>query len=196
MYNINFNQLASELLPAMLRSKQVVVAFVRVCISPIKALHQNFLMYRQEAIYKASFTGQIIYLEKRLNDRFDAILRRIYIENTADQSFVYLFNSSENEPRILYNNYDSTVSYVADDYVSTATGVYKCINSTTGVNPETSADWVIVAGNTYLLNQSEYALVYDFIVMVPAAINFSIPEMQAIVTYYKLAGKRFTIQTF
>jgi hypothetical protein len=196
MYNINFYQLASELLPALLRGKQVVLALVNVCLSPIRDLHQQFIAYRQEAIYKASFTGQIIYLEKRLNDRFDAILRRIYISNVADQNFTYVFNQSENELIYVYNSYNILLTYTTDDYVATSTGIYRCINSTTGVLPDTSSDWVNVSDNTYLLNQIEYNLIYDFIVMVPSVISFSQPEMQAIVNYYKLAGKRFTIQTY
>jgi hypothetical protein len=196
MYNINFNQLLAELLPPMLRLKAIVYNYCLAALSPVRDLHTQFIQFRNEAIYKASFTSQVIYLEKRLNDRFDAIMRRIYINNVADLPFVYAFNSSENENLFAYNNYDSAITYQVDDYCSTPTGVYKCIATSTGNLPDTSANFVWQHENTYLMNVSEMNLANDFIVMVESSITFDANEMRSIVNYYKLAGKRFTIQIY
>ena len=48
----------------------------------------------------------------------------------------------------------------------------------------------------YLKNKAEYSNLYDFIVMVPTAVTFDNNAMKALVNYYKLAGKRYTIQTY
>lgn len=198
MFNINWPQLAAELTPSKYRSKMKFAAWLGVLLSPVRDLHTQFLSFRQDAIYKARFTGQIIYLEKRLNDRFDPIARGIYIDNVADVNWIYVFNSSEQQlPLYAYNNYNSSTTYQVGEYAQTATGVYQCTATSTGNFPDTATTfWTRVGDSLYLQNLSEYALQFDFIVKVPAALVFDANEMKAIINYYKLAGKRYTIQPY
>lgn len=198
MYNINWPQLRQDLTPPQLRNKIKLAALLDVCLYEISQLHQFFLVERQDLIYKSGFTGQIIYLEHRLNDRFDAINRGIYIDNVADINQDYIFNAQEQVASFyLYNSYDSGTTYQAGEYAQTSTGVYRALQTTVGHLPDSSPTyWVFAQLPQYLLNTAEYQVQFDFIVMVPVAITFDINEMRSIVNYYKLAGKRFNIQTY
>jgi hypothetical protein len=48
----------------------------------------------------------------------------------------------------------------------------------------------------YLYFESEYQQTYDFIVWVPSSLVFNQTEMRAKIDLYKIAGKRYIIQTF
>jgi hypothetical protein len=48
----------------------------------------------------------------------------------------------------------------------------------------------------YLRNKIEYNTNADFIVMVPNTLTFDIYEMKGLINRYKLAGKRYLIQTY
>lgn len=48
----------------------------------------------------------------------------------------------------------------------------------------------------WLYNQTEFETNYDFIVFVPLGLQFNENQMKALINRYKLAGKRYTIQTY
>ncbi len=48
----------------------------------------------------------------------------------------------------------------------------------------------------FLYNEQEFDTNYDFIVWVPTAVTFNINRMRALINRYKLAGKRYDIQTY
>jgi hypothetical protein len=198
VFNINFGQLISDLTPDRYRGKTVLFEWHTLLYSQIKSLHTIFINYREELLYKTRFNSQVIYLEKRLNDRFDNINRGIYIDNVADKKMDYLYNKSENRsPVFHYNNYNNSTAYSVNDYAQTAVGIYKCISNSTGNTPDISPTfWTLVHSNIYYKNTSEYWTQIDFIVMVPISVVFNQDEMKSIVNYYKLAGKRYTIQTY
>jgi hypothetical protein len=129
----------------------------------------NLTEYREEVLDKVSFNGQVIYLEKILNDRFNPdMISPIYIIDVANVEFVYISNKAE--------GYDPV-------YLS---------NKAESLTP------------LYVSNKSEIYGSLDFIIMVPSAIytnlqlnnNNGISNMTALVNYYKIAGKRFTIQSY
>lgn len=70
----------------------------------LKDVNDLFVTLRDETLLKLSYTGQTIYLERLLNDNYDPILRRIYIDNTNVQNFVYWRNVIENSPEVYLNN--------------------------------------------------------------------------------------------
>ena len=49
---------------------------------------------------------------------------------------------------------------------------------------------------TYLINKLEYGFLVDFIVFVPVALSFDQNQMKALILKYKLAGKRYKIETY
>lgn len=100
MYKINYHRLVEHLLPVVLRLPRIT-ALAKVLTSPIKELHAEFLQYREYALNELNHNGQIIYLEKYLNDKFDSDLRRISIAETPDDDNVYFYTYSENKGPIM-----------------------------------------------------------------------------------------------
>lgn len=96
IYNINFNKLVTLLLPTFKR-KVKITKFLKSLIKPLKELHENlnsgesFLELYKNALYKINHNGQVVYLEKVLNDRFDKDLRRIYITDGLFNTPTYAY---------------------------------------------------------------------------------------------------------
>ena len=197
MFNVNWTKLIRWLIPTFLR-KQKTLAWVDVLISQVKYLHTQFLTYRSDTIYKIRFTSQIIYLEKRLNDKFDNLARGIFINNVADVSRTYLYNKIEGKPKLmLHNKYNPATAYAAGEYAVYGIWVYRALQSTTGNTPDSSPlHWFEYKKRVILSNQDEFVQDVDFVVMVPTTVVFDLNEMKGIVNFYRYAGKRYLIQTY
>ena len=102
IYTTNFNRLVIHLLPLKER-KPIYIAWLRSLVKPIALLHQQFVNYRRDALYKIEHTPQVFSLEEILNDSFDVQLRRIYISDGAYRDGVYFYNPDENKPIPFYN---------------------------------------------------------------------------------------------
>lgn len=92
-YNVIFSKLVVWLLPVGMR-KAIHVAFLRSLVEPMQQIHGYFLLFREEQLYELAINGQVINLERVLNDTFDPMDRRIYI--TDGEYF---------EPPIFYEEY-------------------------------------------------------------------------------------------
>ena len=68
----------------------------------IKSLNNDLFTFRDEIDSKVKVTGQIIYLEKYLNDLYDPVLRRIFITSVARPPEVYIRNNAEEFPQEVY----------------------------------------------------------------------------------------------
>lgn len=79
-YRINWDRLVVLQLPTILRQSKMV-AFLLALIEPLKELYQEFLLFRLDQLYEAEINGQVINLERVLNDIFDPVERRIYISD-------------------------------------------------------------------------------------------------------------------
>ena len=93
MFNVDFNHIASLLLPSFLRTDKLL-SFLKMLISPVKALYLQFFDFRNKELYLLKFTGQVIYLEKLLNDKFQGS-NLIYITDGYFTDPFYLFNKAE-----------------------------------------------------------------------------------------------------
>lgn len=78
IYRVNWNKLAILLLPTHIR-KVKIVHYLLVLMTPIKTIYYKFRTFRDLKLYDLTINGQVILLEKVLNDTFDSALRRIYI---------------------------------------------------------------------------------------------------------------------
>lgn len=123
-FNISFYLLAEWLVPIRLRTA-VMMAFIKACFAPIIALHNQFMSYRKAKLYEIKMNYQVCYLEAFLNDRFDSIARRIYIDDaqTVEQIYlyqdeeekpIYLNQESENDPVYLYTEGETLGDYLND----------------------------------------------------------------------------------
>lgn len=101
VYDIDFNETARINVPKRLRNCNMM-AFVRLIITPFIMVYQAFKTFRQATIYDLGITPQVCYLEKLFNDRYDPVLRGIYIDDGIEQEGTYLYMDAEDKPLILY----------------------------------------------------------------------------------------------
>ena len=93
MYNIDFDTIVKTLLPVNLR-KSKTIDFLKSLIAPLKALFSDFNTYRLNTLKLLSYNGQVISIQKKLNDDFDDNLRRIFISNLNANVFSVNVNNS------------------------------------------------------------------------------------------------------
>lgn len=118
MFNINFNYIIIIILPIYLRLKKQI-AWLKVIIFYLRKTYENFVAFRTLNLYDINFTGQLMYLEKKLQDTFSCPLLYIsdgivvlpfYLYNKSDGELpVYFYNKSEEEPPVyLFNKFEIT----------------------------------------------------------------------------------------
>jgi hypothetical protein len=96
------------LIPKFART-QTVKDWVQALLNGLQGTNEAFTDYVNETFYLTSFTGQVVYLEHILNDRFDAALRRIYIEDGNLLPLPpYLYNKIEQRPLDLHNKSEAS----------------------------------------------------------------------------------------
>lgn len=183
--------------PQWKRKKRMVV-WLMVCINEVKQLHAAFLAYRKASLYSLRITGQTVYLEKALNDRFDFVNRLIWIETATDGDQFYLYNTIElAAPVYFYNGYNPAHPYLVGEYALHGTRKWKALVASPAQEPGVDpAEWHDDGPRPYMRNSTESLVLYDFIIWVPAGLVFDQDEMGALVATYKLAGKRYSIQTY
>lgn len=168
MYTLDFRYWIKLLLPPKWRNGfTIALLFSRV--KPLQTLLDgDFNSFMNDARRRAKFTGQVIYLEKMLNDDFNAGGQDpIFIQDTANIEYTYLANASEGYPP----------SYFANTAENAP--VYLCNASEYGV------------GNTFIVMVP--TLLFATLQLNN---NDGLDKMKAQVNYYKIAGKTFTIEPY
>ena len=196
-YNINWVKIIKEYLPLLLRTSRRI-DWIKAFIAPFNQMHQEFLVQYQVYIYKIRYTGQVIYLEKILNKKFSPITGGIYITNALPITRQYLYMAAElKPPRYLYNLWSATTSYAIGHYCAHGNKIWKALAANTNSQPSPlNSDWVFHKNIEFVRMASEFAMQYNFIVMVPAAITFDAIAMKGLIDYYRLAGKPYKIQIY
>jgi hypothetical protein len=111
IYDIDYDKLRQWLLPARVR-KVRILAFLKVMISGVEFLYQNFLRFRTAKLYQLMITPQVCYLERMLNDRFDFVLRRIVIVDAQDKPPFYIFQDAEVKPKYIRNTAEAVPRWI------------------------------------------------------------------------------------
>lgn len=196
-YNINWLSFARIFLPWFKRQDKWK-GLMDTLLTPIKDLHTNSVAAFDGLVYKMSFNGQIIYLEHVINDRFDPTQRLIYIENVNSIVGLYLYNKPEIKPKnYIYRKWDVAHTYQIGEFAQYATGVYRAIQVNTNSIPAIgNPDWQYTRGRVVIVNKAEVYAQDDFIVWVPSNVIFDTNEMKALVNYYRLSGKKYSIQIY
>lgn len=150
-FEIDFRKLVLLLIPTFLRRPRLV-AYLQALITPIANLHIDWKKKRLDDWYKINHTGQVCYLQKALNDRFDVSNRQIYITDGNSFPRKYIYTNAEKKPVFL--------------------------------------------GKIFIYQNGEYSNTgVDFIVHVPKRVlRTQLNEVKALINFYKLASKRFSIQ--
>ncbi len=105
---INFNSTTRKLIPIS-KQKNKISAFLYLILHPLKAVNILFDQYKTDTNYKLIFNGQIVYLEHYLNDIYDSTQRRIYIQDTANAVYNYIYNQAELLPTLMVYNANENV---------------------------------------------------------------------------------------
>ncbi len=95
-YNIDFRKLAVEWLPTFLRNP-VIIAFIVVLLLPVEKMYIEFLKVRKQHLIRMKHNFQKFSLQKRLNDAFDPLERRIKIVGAIQYNGVYLYTEAEDD---------------------------------------------------------------------------------------------------
>ena len=200
MFKINFEYLITILLPTRLR-KSKMIAWLRVLLSNIQSVYVDYIAYRELQLYDANFTGQVMYLEKKLQDTFNC--PGIYIRDGAITLPVYLSNTDEgNLPQYFGNLFVLGESYNPYDEIIYNNTWYSYTTAGNGVTPDTDPSAVQgLPVDTFMFNIEEQLLGGSFIVYVPIACfnlmtSDDINKMRSIVQFYILADKTYEIKTF
>lgn len=100
-YSVDFHKLALNFQLINLR-KPKPMAWIYSFIKAISTTHYNWKLYRDSNIYKLNHNGQVCYLRKALNDKFDQSLRRIYIDGTGGEAMkTFIYTPAENQTKYL-----------------------------------------------------------------------------------------------
>jgi len=97
MFNIDFNNIIQLMLPPFLR-KPKNIEWLKALVKPVIDLYIIFYAYRTQTLYSLCITGQVIYLEKLLNDKFNNGNVGIYIADGSYNNAPFLYNTAEARP--------------------------------------------------------------------------------------------------
>lgn len=111
VFRLDYQRLVHMLLPFSLRNyemhlplkdrKHTLLSWLHALLSPVKRLYMEFLIYRNRVNYQMDHTGQVVYLEKVLNDRFDPAQERIRIKDGPKRDRNYIYCRNEKKPKPL-----------------------------------------------------------------------------------------------
>ena len=178
-----------------------MLSWMNLVVSYIKTIYDEYVVFRTEKLYLINFTGQTMYLQKYLQDEFEE--GGIYISDGLMMLPVYLFNADESFIPVYIGNLfiDETV-YSADESIVYLNTWYTYSDTGTGVTPDLDENATAEGEiETMLVNESEVMSANDFIVWVPASkydamTNDDFNKMNAIVRYYKLVNKNYSIERY
>lgn len=138
-YKIDFAKLAKDLLPHFLQKSQILVwvtgdnfawvtaqgqawvtgtavrhvKWLGALVAPLESLNALFRDYVADIRYSMYMTGQVVYLEHLLNDIYDSVARRIYIEDGDATQPMLLYNKAETpESEVIRNKAEGGVDSV------------------------------------------------------------------------------------
>lgn len=106
-YNLDIYKFAQHLLPPMLRKKRMFT-FLCVLLLPFYMLVQTFQAFRKQSESNMNINGQVIYIEKILNDTFFLTEKEIYLSDIPDRQ-LYLYLRNEAVQTIFYQRNETDV---------------------------------------------------------------------------------------
>ncbi|MCF6184352.1 MAG: hypothetical protein L3J56_06945, partial [Bacteroidales bacterium] len=102
MFNVIFEYLRTILTPTRLRQTKLL-AWLSLIISYLKKIYEKYISFRTHKLYDINFTGQLMYLQKKLRDAFSC--QGIVIEDGTLILPLYLSNQNENNLPVYIGNY-------------------------------------------------------------------------------------------
>ena len=196
MFSINFARFAKNLIPWFLR-KPRFKQWIGVLTWGSSIALDDLKGYRVLKDYELQFTGQRLYLERWLNDKFDSVNKAITVTNIVLIQNPFVFNAIEERETYLVNKWNVSATYVIHDRVSYGGEIYKALATTTSNIPSSSpASWLTQRDRMFLFNKSEIGGAIVFTVTIPVTITLSDQVRQNIsdeIDKFVIAGKKYQI---
>lgn len=161
-YNIDIYRLGYLLLPPVLRNGRLY-AFLKVLLHPFFVLVTLFKNYRKSTLTTINTNGQVIYIEKALNDAFLFDDKLIYITDTGNDTYSasLLYPTEEGTMRV-YEEGNEEVTYITASNEGKLNGDYQ-VNVPEFLNNEkdletikTILDYNKPAGRAYVIKIYDY----------------------------------------
>lgn len=196
-YIINWDKTIKENIPVFFHTV-FRLSWITALIKPFKVMHAEFLILRDDYMYKVRYNSQVIYLERILNDKFDSVNRAIYITDLNQINEEYWYQNIESKPaNYLYSNWNVGTAYLIGEYAVDGNTVYIAIANNSGLQPSANLiEWEVYKANKFLYLKSEFNLSGGFIVNVPSALVYNDSMMRAIINYYRFASKQYVINLY
>ena len=145
-YKLDINKLTELLTPTFLR-KEKFLAWLRAVHFPLIKIVDNFNFNRNENLYNLAHNGQVCYLRKVLNDRFDISRRRIKILEGNRYKRRYIYTLGEKNPFYLAGEENGGKTlYLRQSYDYADTGV----------------DFIVLVPPRLIYNEYEMKALVDF----------------------------------
>lgn len=162
-FDIDYNGMIPRLLPVRLR-QLVLIAWLRCLTIPVRYVYGIFSAIRVANVYLLTHNSQVYSMQVVLNDTFDNTLRRIYLTDPYRDYTLYVALLTE----------VGFTSYPAPKYLALESEY-----GTTGYDAP-----------AYIYTDTEItALVYDFVVHVPAALVYDSVRLTATINKYRMPTK-------
>lgn len=104
-FGINFSQTVIHLVPHIIRGPKMI-AWLGALMAGLQSVNGAFTFWLDAKRYAMRFNGQVMYLERYLNDQFDNSLRRIYIDDPTGNTVLsdFVWNKAEQQNDLIIKN--------------------------------------------------------------------------------------------
>lgn len=159
-YDFDIIKYAQYVLRPSLR-KRKIFAIISIFLLPLIFIYTLFKSYRKQAIDKLNINGQVIYIEKVLNDRFFLKNREIYITDIEGKESYLYHRGEEQIPSYLHKRSEGAEKkYIQQRGEGNYSGNYM-VNIPSFLSAYESEiknliDYYKPAGRTYVLKIYEY----------------------------------------
>ncbi|MBN1185775.1 MAG: hypothetical protein JXB49_26065 [Bacteroidales bacterium] len=158
IYNIDYNRLIRWLVPPQLRNA-FILAWTKALISPVAWLYNSFIAYWTDVNYRTAITPQVCYLQKVLNDTFDASSRRITVIDNPGYSVILIHQDSAQLPVFTHqegSGHDADIPIIHDN--SNYSGTYDFVVQVPFVLTQTELYRMASILNAYKLASKRYKI--------------------------------------
>ncbi|RYZ24637.1 MAG: hypothetical protein EOP49_45735 [Sphingobacteriales bacterium] len=111
IFNIDYDKLIAWLVPRRIR-KVRLHRYLRIVVSGVNFLYQDFRRFRKAKLYELMITPQVCYLERMLNDRYDFTQRRIVIVDSQDKPPFYIYQHAELKPKFISRTTENKPKFI------------------------------------------------------------------------------------
>lgn len=89
-----------------------VLGLLKAAMSGVQYVNDLFYAFYQRKKYEVIFTGQIIYMKRYLNDQFDDVSRRIYIQTNVGNISPFIYRFAETLSPYFYRQSEGDGEYI------------------------------------------------------------------------------------